>query len=166
MINQRNKHFVINDLYVGKPFLYHTDGLLRVRISSKHRCRRVGRPFVRWGLLVDFDIKKEQYNIGWCGMSTSNIPTYVRYNLDELLNKEQLYYGYGEGQSVMRVTDGKTFTISKISTKPNDFYVQTVECGNKAKYSYGLFIPHPTETFVVNPFVYQKIFSDNLFNIS
>ena len=152
-----NKFFAINDLYVGKPFVYDNNGIIKYR--------RIAHPFIRWGRLMSYNVEKDQYNIGWNGFWLNDNYTHVRYTLHELLHVAPLHYGYGVGQKVVRVTDGGIFTIKKINFQPNNFYVMTEE-DEGATLSFGLFIPQPHETFDINPFLHQEQFPNNLFNIS
>lgn len=155
-----NKGFVINDLYVGKPFVFQN--------KSDEVWRRIQYPipFIRLGQLMEFDVKEDKYVIGWLGVYTHSDRTYVRYTLHELLHTKPFHYGYFVGQKVIRVTDGGDFTISEINWKINDLYVRTEEDGKKAKLSYGLFIPRPHEIFDINPFAHHERFPNELFNIS
>lgn len=150
MIRDTNHAWEENPLYVLKPFVFFTNGV--------HDRRMITMPFYRKGRLMNFNKIDDRYTIMWYPIFNEK-PLYLDYTYERLMTKPELFYGYRYGETVQRVTDGKTRTIKRSYVEDG---LLTTEVEEEFGYfSYNLFIPLPIKDTTT---VYQMM-PDDLFAI-
>ena len=131
-----NKHFEILPLYYGRPFIYNWSG------RDPETKKIISPPSLVRGQCVFFH--KNLIGMVWYNPNGNGEYITECYKEIDFYTKIPLCYGYLEGDTVKRVTDGELFTIKRINWIPGNLWVMTEEDGN-AKLSYSLYIPQRSD---------------------